>query len=105
VTTAYGGTPAFRPANREPFLRRAIPVAAELPQYRVPSARRDLLAGVTVAALALPSAMAYGELAGMTPVNGLYTLLLPMVAYVLLGSSRQLIIGRASCRERVFTAV
>ena len=93
MTTAYGGTPAFRPANREPFLRRAIPVAAELPQYRVPSARRDLLAGVTVAALALPSAMAYGELAGMTPVNGLYTLLLPMVAYVLLGSSRQLIIG------------
>jgi high affinity sulfate transporter 1 len=37
--------------------------------------------------------MAYGELAGLSPVNGLYALLLPMVAYVLLGSSRQLIIG------------
>ena len=48
---------------------------------------------VTVAALALPSAMAYGELAGLSPVNGLYTLLLPTVAYVLFGSSRRLVIG------------
>ena len=52
-----------------------------------------MLAGVTVAALALPSAMAYGELAGVSPVNGLYALLLPTVVYVLLGSSRQLVIG------------
>jgi sulfate permease, SulP family len=48
---------------------------------------------VTVAALALPSAMAYGELAGLSPLAGLYTLLLPTVAYVLLGSSKRLIIG------------
>jgi MFS superfamily sulfate permease-like transporter len=37
--------------------------------------------------------MAYAELAGLSPVNGLYTLLLPVVVYVLLGSSRQLVIG------------
>jgi SulP family sulfate permease len=55
--------------------------------------RRDLLAGVTVAALALPAAMAYAELAGLSPVAGLYALLLPTVAYTLLGSSRQLIVG------------
>ena len=61
--------------------------------YRVPSARRDVLAGVTVAALAIPSAMAYAEVAGLSPVNGLYAVLLPMVAYMLLGSSRQLVIG------------
>jgi MFS superfamily sulfate permease-like transporter len=35
--------------------------------------------------------MAYAELAGLSPVNGLYALLLPTVAYVLLGSSRQLV--------------
>ena len=46
-----------------------------------------------MAALAVPSAMAYAEVAGMSPVNGLYALLLPTVAYVLLGSSRQLIVG------------
>jgi sulfate permease, SulP family len=48
---------------------------------------------VTVAALALPSAMAYAEVAGLSPVHGLYALLLPTLAYVLLGSSRQLIVG------------
>jgi high affinity sulfate transporter 1 len=46
-----------------------------------------------VAALAVPSGMAYAEVAGLSPVAGLYALLLPAVAYVLLGSSRQLIVG------------
>jgi high affinity sulfate transporter 1 len=48
---------------------------------------------LTVSALALPSAMAYAELAGLPAVVGLYALLLPSVAYALLGSSRQLIVG------------
>ena len=91
--TAYGTASAFRPAKREPLLVRTIPVAEEVPRYRLGSARRDLLAGVTVTALALPSAMAYGELAGLSPVNGLYALLGPTLAYVLLGSSRRLVIG------------
>jgi sulfate permease, SulP family len=93
ATTGYGGAPPFRRARKPSLLTRTIPVSGELPRYRVPSARRDLLAGVTVAALALPSAMAYGELAGLSPVNGLYALLLPTVAYVVFGSSRQLIVG------------
>jgi len=83
----------FRPSRQEPALTRAIPVSAELPHYRVPTARRDALAGVTVAALAIPSAMAFAELAGLSPVNGLYALLLPSVAYAFLGSSRQLVVG------------
>jgi sulfate permease, SulP family len=89
----YGERSPFRAAGKEPLLQRAIPVAADLPRYRGPSARRDVLAGITVAALALPAAMAYAEVAGVSPVNGLYALLLPVVAYVLLGSSRQLIVG------------
>jgi high affinity sulfate transporter 1 len=91
--STYGTAPSFRPAQREPLLVRAVPVAQDVPAYRIPSARRDLLAGLTVAALALPSAMAYGELAGLSPVNGLYALLLPTIAYVLFGSSRRLVIG------------
>jgi high affinity sulfate transporter 1 len=46
-----------------------------------------------VAALALPSGMAYAEVAGLSPVVGLYALLLPLVAYALFGSSRQLMVG------------
>ncbi len=91
--TAYGDAAAFRPAAKDPLLVRAVPVAQDVPSYRPASAGRDLLAGLTVAALAVPSAMAYGQLAGLSPVNGLYALLLPTVAYVLLGSSRRLVIG------------
>ena len=89
----YGDAAAFRRAAREPLLVRAVPVTRDVPSYRPASAGRDLLAGLTVAALAVPSAMAYGQLAGLSPVNGLYALLLPTVAYVLLGSSRRLVIG------------
>jgi high affinity sulfate transporter 1 len=93
ATVDYDESSPFRPARQEPLLTRAIPVAAELPRYRGPSARRDAVAGVTVAALAIPSAMAYAEVAGVSPVNGLYALLLPAVVYAFLGSSRQLSIG------------
>ena len=81
----YAEREPFREAAKEPLLTRAIPVAGPLRRYRAPKARRDLVAGVTVAALALPSAMAYAEVAGLSPVHGLYALLLPTVAYVLLG--------------------
>ena len=83
----------FRKRRPEPLLKRALPLTRDLPSYRAPQAGRDVLAGVAVAALAVPSAMAYAEVAGLSPVNGLYALLLPVVAYALLGSSRQLIVG------------
>jgi len=93
ATAEYDQRSPFRPARQDPLLTRAIPVAAAIPRYRGPSARRDAVAGVTVAALAIPSAMAYAEVAGVSPVNGLYALLLPAVVYAFLGSSRQLSIG------------
>jgi high affinity sulfate transporter 1 len=53
----------------------------------------DALAGLTVAALALPSSMAYAELAGLPVTAGLYALLLPVLAYALLGSGVRVVIG------------
>src|SRR5512142_1507378 len=88
-----GDSSPFAPAPERPLLQRVVPALQQLRSYRLGSGRRDVLAGVTVAALAVPSAMAYAELAGLSPVNGLYALLVPSVAYMLLGSSRQLIIG------------
>jgi sulfate permease, SulP family len=87
------GQSPFRAARKDPQLERAVPVSARFADYRTPTARRDLIAGLTVAALALPSGMAYAEVAGLSPVHGLYALLLPTVLYTLLGSSRQLIVG------------
>ena len=78
---SYGReTSPFQPAARRPVLHRVVPVSEQLPSYHGGILRRDLLAGVTVAALALPAAMAYAELAGLSPVAGLYALLLPTVA-------------------------
>jgi high affinity sulfate transporter 1 len=53
----------------------------------------DLRAGLTVAAVALPISFANAQIAGFSPVVGLYSFLLPMTVYVLLGTSRHLIIG------------
>src|SRR6516164_536956 len=55
--------------------------------------RHDLLAGVSVAAVALPVAVAYAQLAGFDPVVGLYSSILPLVAYAIFGTSRQLIVN------------
>ena len=82
----YAGTP-FRAARKEPLLQRAVPVTGDLPDYGARKARGDLIAALTVAALAVPSAMAYAELAGLSPVVGLYALLLPTVAYALCTAS------------------
>src|SRR6478752_8749026 len=83
----------FRPPPRRPLIQRLVPAAEHVRSYRGETLRRDALAAVTVAALALPAAIAYAELAGLPPVVGLYTLLLPAVAYAVLGSSRQVIVG------------
>ena len=55
--------------------------------------RHDLVAGVSVAAVALPVAVAYAELAGFSPVVGLYSCILPLVAYAVFGTSRQLMVN------------
>ena len=85
-------SPFQRPARR-PLLQRLVPVTEHVRGYRGDTLRRDLIAGVTVAALALPASLAYAEIAGLSPVIGLYALLLPALAYAVFGSSRQVIVG------------
>ena len=58
--------------------------------------RGDVLAGLTVAAYLIPQCMAYGELAGVKPVAGLWAILPAMMIYALLGSSPQLSVGPES---------
>jgi high affinity sulfate transporter 1 len=61
--------------------------------YRRSDLRPDVMAGVSVAAVAIPVGVAYAELAGFEPVVGLYASILPLVAYAIFGTSRQLIVG------------
>lgn len=72
---------------------RAVPGLRWMRAYDRAWLGSDIIAGVTVAAVILPVAMAYGQLAGLPPVTGIYASMLPLVAYALLASSRLLILG------------
>ena len=67
--------------------------AAVLFPYDGSNLSRDLVAGLSVAVVALPVGVAYTQLAGFNPAVGLYSSILPLVAYAIFGTSRQLIIG------------
>lgn len=54
---------------------------------------RDAIAGVTLAALAIPEVMGYTKIIGTPLVTGLFTLLFPVLLFALLGSSRHLVVG------------
>src|SRR5258708_19240274 len=71
---------------------------------RRPQVARDVLAGVTLAAVAVREDLGYATIAGMPPVTGLYALLLPMAVFALLGSSRHLVVGADSATAAVLAA-
>jgi len=89
----YGDRSPFGPRPKLSGVHRTFPLLGSLREYRTNDLRSDIVAGVTVGALALPSGMAFADIAGLPPVAGLYALLLPTVAYTLFGSSKQLIVG------------
>ena len=74
-------------------LGRWVPGLALLRHYRGDALRSDIVAGVVLAALLVPQGMAYAELAGVSPVTGVYATLVPLVVYFLLGPSRILVLG------------
>lgn len=78
------------------FLQRLVqlvPITEWLPSYQISWLLPDLIAGVTLAAYAVPVAMAYASLAGLTPQAGLYCYIYSGIAYALFASSRHLSIG------------
>jgi len=86
-------------------LLRFVPGLVALGRYDRTWFRLDLVAGISVAAVALPIAIAYSQLAGVPPVYGLYASLLPLVAYALFGSSRQLILAPDAATCAIVAAV
>ncbi len=80
-----------------PVLRGVLPVD----RSRVPV---DMLAGLTLAALGIPEVLGYAKIAGMPLVTGLYTMLLPMAAFAVLGSSRHLVVAADSATAAILAA-
>lgn len=83
-------------ASAASWWRTLFPPAQWLPSYQVRWLTSDVVAGVTLAAYAVPVALAYATLAGLPPQIGVYGYLLGGLGYALLGSSRHLAIGPTS---------
>jgi sulfate permease, SulP family len=61
----------------------------------------DIIAGVTLAAMNIPQAMGYTKIAGMPVITGLYTLLLPVIAFAIFGASRYLVVAADSATAAI----
>src|SRR5258707_516534 len=79
-----------RPAS---IAQRLLPVLSWLPGYRRDWLLPDVLAGLAVWAVMVPEGMAYAGIVGVPPIMGLYTIVPPLIAYALLGTSRMLVVG------------
>jgi SulP family sulfate permease len=79
-----------RPAS---IAQRLFPILRWLPAYRREWLLPDALAGLAVWAVMVPESMAYAGIVGVPPIMGLYTIVPPLIAYALLGTSRLLVVG------------
>jgi high affinity sulfate transporter 1 len=93
TTTATDG----KPRRNLPILGGILPMVAS----QVPA---DIMAGATLAALAIPEVMGYTRIAGMPVVTGLYTILIPMALFAVLGSSRHLVVGADSATAAIMAS-
>src|SRR6266436_7791342 len=80
-----------------PVLQGMLPIE----RSRVPA---EVLAGLTLAAVGIPAVLGYAKIAGMPLVTGLYTMLLPMAVFAVLGSSRHLVVAADSATAAILAA-
>ena len=78
------------------MLAKIFPIFNWLPSYQKEWFRYDVVAGLTAAAVVIPKAMAYAAIAGLPLVIGLYTSLVPLVVYAIMGTSRPLSVTSTS---------
>ena len=82
---------------RFPFLQGVLPITAA----RIPA---EIVAGITLAAIAIPEVMGYTKISGTPVITGLYTMLIPTALFALFGSSRHLVVGADSATAAILAA-
>ena len=95
--------PDSRERRRRGWLR-ALPVMQGLLPIERSQVPAEVLAGLTLAALGIPEVLGYAKIAGMPLVTGLYTMLLPMAVFAVLGSSRHLVVAADSATAAILAA-
>lgn len=83
---------------------RFVTVLEGINPYQRAWLSKDIVAGVTLAAVAIPEVMGYTKIAGMPVITGLYTILLPIIVFAILGSSKHLVIGADSATAAIMYA-
>ena len=89
--------PASAPRRQLPLLQGILPLDKS-------KLSGDIVAGVTLAALGIPEVMGYTKIAGMPVITGLYTILIPILIFAVLGSSRHLVVGADSATAAIMAA-
>src|SRR3954470_17784878 len=87
---------AARDARPSGWIAAVFPPIEWLPRYQSSWLPLDLIAGITLAAYAIPVSLAYASLAGLPPHFGIYCYLVGGLGYALFGTSRQLAVGPTS---------
>jgi len=82
---------------RFPILQGVLPITAA----RIPA---EILAGITLAAIAIPEVMGYTKISGTPVITGLYTMLIPTALFALFGSSRHLVVGADSATAAILAS-
>lgn len=74
-------------------LKNILPILGWLPNYKKAWLKGDIGAGLTVGVMLIPQGIAYAMIAGLPPIYGLYTAMIPQLVYAIFGTSRQLAVG------------
>jgi high affinity sulfate transporter 1 len=92
LTTPPPNTP-FSLASRPHGLARWMPIITVLRNYKRPWLMQDISAGLVLTAILIPAGMGYAEAAGLPAIYGLYSTIVPLIAYAIFGPSRILVLG------------
>ncbi|KAK3165287.1 hypothetical protein QOZ80_1AG0031300 [Eleusine coracana subsp. coracana] len=86
-------------------LKYFVPALEWAPRYTIGKFKYDLLAGVTIASLAIPQGISYAKLANLPPVIGLYSSFVPPLLYAVFGSSNNLAVGTVAAASLLLASI
>src|SRR5208337_1138966 len=83
---------------------KKLPILQGILPLKISQVPWDIIAGITLAALAIPQVMGYARIAGIPVVFGLYTLLIPLAVFAIFGASRHLVVAADSATAAILAA-
>ncbi|KAG5560195.1 hypothetical protein RHGRI_003473 [Rhododendron griersonianum] len=86
-------------------LQYFVPILEWAPRYTFEYFKADVVAGITIASLAVPQGISYANLANLPPIMGLYSSFVPPLVYAMLGSSKDLGVGTVAVSSLLISAM